>query len=325
MEFNDELLEEFQRQILLSDIGIEGQMKLFEARILIIGVGSIGTNAFLHLLRSGVARDKKGALGLFGEAKLELADISSQILYSPKDIGKSKLELLKAYAKAYSKGVNVKIHKDEFNFSNLKKVLVDYDLVLDATDNFASKFLINAACVSEDKTLIHAGLFDFNLQLLSIKPFKSACYACYYGVPKSFLANLKASLNKISSKNLKEISKENFKVNSQENSQDSAAPTCAKSAILGSLAGILGALVATQAIKLITGIKESLFDELISFNARDFSLKKESLSKKADCEICTGLFHPKSAKDLNSAPQNAPKSTKQRNLKTNQTQTKEKK
>ena len=310
MEFTDALLEEFQRQILLSEIGIEGQMKLFEARILIIGAGSIGTNAFLHLLRSGVGCAKNGALALFGDAKLELADLSSQIFFNAKDVGKSKLELLKTYAKAYNKGVNIEIHKDEFNFLNLKKVLKNYDLILDSTDNFASKFLINAACISENKTLIRAGISGFNLQLLSIKPFESACYSCLYGVPKHFLENLKENLN--TSTNLNACA-------SLQDENNAHAPTCAKSAILGSLAGILGSMQASQAIKIIAGIKESLFDELISFDARDFEIKKQNLNRKKDCEICSKIFNEAYLKENLKANSNTKKS------KNTKTQTKEKK
>lgn len=258
MEWNDENLELYQRHILVSDIGIDGQERLFNASVLVIGLGAIGSSALYYLASGGVGR-----IGLLGDSELTLADISSQILYQKKDVGKSKLTLAKSKLKAINPSTELKAHKDSLEFSSLSKIVKNYDVVLDCTDNFAPKFLINAVCVRENKHLISGGVVDLSLQLISINPHISACYSCLYGVPKGFLENTETDCQKSSN-----------------------APTCAKSAIVGSVAGILGAMQATETIKLITQIKEVLYNTLLTLDTRNMQFRAEPIEKNKNCPIC---------------------------------------
>lgn len=261
MEWNDENLELYQRHILLSDIGIDGQEKISNAKVLVIGLGAIGSSVLYYLVSAGV-----GTVGLLGDSPLSLADVSSQILYQRKDVGKSKLSLAKAHLKSINPQVTIKTHKDTLELHSLSKVIKSYDLVLDCTDNFAPKFLINLVCVKENKPLVCGGIVDLSIQIITIQPHVSACYSCIYGVPKDFLEN----------------------VNSAEcaRSTKSNTPTCAQSAIIGSVAGILGSMEATEAIKYLTGIKEPLYNTLLTLDTRGMQFRAEKIERNTKCPIC---------------------------------------
>lgn len=260
MQWDDNLLELYQRQILLKDIGIEGQERICNAKILVIGAGAIGSSALYYLASSGV-----GNIGILGDANVELADVAAQILYTQKDVGKSKLKVAKSRLKAINPHTNIALHKGEFSPQNIAEIVRNYDIVLDCADSFAPKFAINAACVREGKVLIHGGIVDFSVQLMSIRPHISACYSCVYGLPKGFSLDFGDKC---------------------ESNQNSNTPTCAKSAMLGALGGILGSMQATQAIKILCDIKESLFGSLITLHTREMQLKTEKFEKNKNCPIC---------------------------------------
>lgn len=266
MEWNDELLEIYQRQILLKDVGIEGMQRVLESKILVIGVGAIGCSVLQYLAASGV-----GEIGILGDATIERADISTQILYNLKDVGKSKLSVLKSRLKTINPRLKVRTHKDSIsseNFETLVKIMQHYDIVLDCADSFAPKMLINAACVRSLATLVSGGISDMSLQVLSVKAGESACYSCVFGVSKGFLESLAKGVTygEVASKN--------------------AAPTCAKSAMIGSVAGILGSIMVTEVIKILCDIKTPLFNTFLTFHTREMTLTRETIQRNPKCPIC---------------------------------------
>lgn len=278
LEWNDENLELYQRHILLHDIGIEGQERLFDTKVLVIGVGAIGSNALYHLASAGI-----GTIGILGDAVLGLSDICSQILYTKKDVGKSKLTLTKARIKAINPHAKVRLHNTLLEFHALVSIFKDYDLVLDCTDNFAPKCLINAVCIEANTPLIFGGIVDLSIQALSIKPKISACYSCVFGASKDFLESYKRAKNITDSTNCKDLRESQM----QESCQTSqSSPTCAKSAIIGSVAGILGSIQATEAIKIISRINTPLYGNLLTLHTREMRFVSESVERNKHCPIC---------------------------------------
>ncbi|MWV62029.1 hypothetical protein DCO58_06405 [Helicobacter saguini] len=273
MEWNDELMEIYQRQILLKDVGVSGVERILDSKILVVGAGAIACSALQYLASTGV-----GNIGILGDAVVENADISTQILYTFKDVGKSKLSVLKSRLKSQNPHLSVKTYKDSVtpqNFATLVKIVKSYDIVLDCSDSFVPKMLVNAVCIAANATLISGGVVDLSLQILSVKPRISACYSCIFGVSKGFLDSILGD-----SKGSK-----NTESKSCENAQ-SSGPTCAKSAMIGSVAGISGSMMATEAIKILCDIKTPLFNNFLTFHTREMKGVNETIERKENCPVC---------------------------------------
>ncbi len=244
---NDAQVERYARHIILKDIGIEGQEKLLNSRVLIIGAGGLGSPIALYLAAAGV-----GTIGIVDNDVVDLSNLQRQIIHTTKDIGIPKVISAKEKMSAINPDITINTYELFINKDNILEIIKDYDFVIDGSDNFATKFLINDACVLSNKPFSHGGILRFSGQTMTILPKKSACYACVFDSPPP----------------------------------PDSTPTCSSAGVLGSIAGILGTIQATEAIKYITDSGELLSDKLLIFDALSMDFDKISFKKNEECRVC---------------------------------------
>lgn len=247
MEWNDAQLERYSRHIILQDIGIEGQEKIFNAKVLIIGAGGLGAPIAFYLAAAGV-----GEIGIVDGDVVDRSNLQRQIIHTTPEIGIPKVESAKAKMLAINPDIRVNSYHEMLYAHNILDIIAPYDFVVDGTDNFAAKFLINDACVLAHKPYSHGGILRFSGQTMTIKPKESACYACVFDRPPP----------------------------------SNSVPTCSSAGILGAVAGILGTIQATEILKLIVGIGEPLCDRLLSFDSKTMQFRRISFKKNPKCRVC---------------------------------------
>lgn len=252
--FSDEELERYSRHILLQDVGIEGQEKIMDASVLIIGAGGLGSPIALYLAAAGVGR-----IGLVDGDVVDLSNLQRQVIHTTAEVGTPKVLSAKRKIEAINPHVHVETYQTMVDASNIVELVSKYDFIIDGTDNFSAKFLINDACVLAKKPYSHGGILRFGGQTMTIAPHESACYACVFDAPPP--AN--------------------------------AVPTCSSAGILGAVAGMLGTIQATEALKYITGVGELLHNKLLSFDAKTMQFRTINLAKNPACRVCggTGITH----------------------------------
>ncbi|HEX3018962.1 MAG TPA: HesA/MoeB/ThiF family protein [Chitinispirillaceae bacterium] len=247
IELTEEQLERYSRHILLKDIGIEGQVKILSSKVLIIGAGGLGAPVALYLAAAGV-----GTLGIADGDKVGLSNLQRQIIHFTKDINIPKVQ--SAAEKIRQLNPDVKVNAiQEFVFAdNIRNIIRGYDFVVDGTDNFATKFLINDACVLENIPYSHGGILRFTGQTMTIVPGETACYRCIFTAPPP----------------------------------KNAVPTCSQAGVLGAIAGMLGTIQAAETLKFITGTGIALKNKLLTFDATDMNFRNVTLHKQKQCAVC---------------------------------------
>ena len=248
MSFTNDQLSRYSRHIILKEIGVKGQKKLAAAKVLIIGAGGLGAPAAMYLAAAGV-----GKIGIVDADRVDLSNLQRQIIHSTNDVGKLKVES----AQETMLGINPDIEVETYNqyvFSqNILPLISDYDFILDGTDNFATKFLINDACILANKPFSHAGIIRFRGQLMTVIPHQTACYRCAFKEPPP----------------------------------KGAIPTCREAGVIGAMAGVIGSLQALEAVKYITGAGELLTDKLLTFDALTMKFHTINLPKRdGKCAVC---------------------------------------
>ena len=178
MAFTNEQLERYSRHIILKEIGAKGQKKLLGAKVLIIGAGGLGSPAALYLAAAGV-----GTIGIVDADTVDLSNLQRQVIHTTADVGKRKAESAAETMRAINPDVKVNTYYTFVNSSNILDLIKDYDFVIDGTDNFPAKFLINDACVMAKKPFSHAGIIRFKGQLTTVIPGQSPCYRCIFKEP----------------------------------------------------------------------------------------------------------------------------------------------
>jgi molybdopterin/thiamine biosynthesis adenylyltransferase len=253
-EFSDEELERYSRHIILEDVGIEGQEKIINAKVLIIGAGGLGSPIALYLAAAGV-----GEIGIVDGDVVDLSNLQRQIIHATNDVGIPKVESAKQKMLLINPNVKVNTYHTMISADNILDIIAPYDFVIDGTDNFATKFLINDACVLAKKPYSHGGILRFSGQSMTIDPHKSACYACVFNAPPPA----------------------------------GVVPTCSSAGILGAVAGMLGTIQAAEALKFITGAGTPLYNTLLSFEAKSMTFRSIKLSKNPKCRVCgaEGITH----------------------------------
>jgi molybdopterin-synthase adenylyltransferase len=246
--FNDEQLLHYSRQIMLPHFGIEGQQKLHDAHVVLMGVGGLGSPAAMYLAASGI-----GSLTLIDFDKVDNSNLQRQIVHNVNSIGQSKVSsakdtLLKINPETAIHCIDKQLTQDE-----LESLISDASCVIDATDNFETRFLINRACVSQQVALISAAAIQFEGQIsvFDLRQKDSACYACLYS----------------------ETGEENT--------------NCSDNGILAPVVGILGSMQALEAIKLICNIGDSLHNRLLIFDALALQWRTMKLKKDTRCKVCS--------------------------------------
>ncbi len=247
IDFTEEQLERYSRHILLDDVGVDGQEKLLQAKVLIVGAGGLGCPAALYLAAAGV-----GTIGIIDSDIVEISNLQRQIAHFTKDINVSKVDSAAEKMQAINPDITVKTYKDYLCAENITKIIEGYDFVLDGTDNFPTKFLVNDACVFLGIPFSHGGILRFNGQTMTVIPGQTACYRCSFRTPPP----------------------------------PDAVPSCAQAGVLGAIAGMLGTIQAAEALKYITGVGELLTNGLLTFDARTMAFRKINLKRQVKCPLC---------------------------------------
>ncbi len=249
MDLNKQQMERYSRHILLKDISAEGQQKIVKSRVLIIGAGGLGSSAVLYLAAAGV-----GTLGLVDGDQVDVSNLQRQVIHSTADIGKPKVLSAKEKILRINPDVEVVVYQQRATADNITGMIRDrdYDFIIDATDNFPSKFLINDACVLEKKAFVHAGVLRFDGQAMTYVP-GSACYRCIFGsAPPA-----------------------------------GAVPSTAEVGVFGPVPGVMGIVQATEALKYIVGNKEGLLtNRLLVMNLLTMHFKTITVKKDPQCPVC---------------------------------------
>ncbi len=247
MEFTEDQLERYSRNILLEDIGTAGQEKILRSSVLVIGAGGLGSPVALYLAAAGV-----GTIGIADFDRVELSNLQRQIIHFTADIGKPKVQSAREKMTAINPDIKVNAIEEFLSGVNIVSIIRGYDFVIDCTDNFATKFLINDACVIEKKPFSHGGVLRFEGQTMTVKPGETACYRCIFTAPP--LAG--------------------------------TVPSCRQAGVLGAVAGILGTIQASEALKFITGAGEMLYNRLLIFDAKKMNFRKAVFNKNPECPVC---------------------------------------
>ena len=249
MAFTNEQLERYSRHIILKEIGVKGQKKLLNAKVLIIGAGGLGAPAALYLAAAGV-----GTIGIADADNVDLSNLQRQVIHTTNDIGKQKVESAAETMHAINPDVTVNTYHEFVSSANILDLIADYDFILDGTDNFPAKFLINDACVMAKKPFSHAGIIRFKGQLTTVLPGEGPCYRCIFKDPPP----------------------------------KDAVPTCKQAGVIGAMGGVIGSLQAMEAVKFITSVGELLSGYLLTYDALKMEFHKIKLPPRGKgCAVCS--------------------------------------
>lgn len=247
MSLTEQQIERYSRHIILDQVGGLGQEKLLSSRVLIVGAGGLGAPAAMYLAAAGV-----GTIGIVDGDKVDLSNLQRQIIHRTDDVGVDKVISAERTMRAMNPDIVVKTYPERATADNIRQMIREYDFVIDGTDNFPAKFLVNDACYFEEIPYSHAGILQFDGQLITILPGQSTCYRCIFNAPPP--AN--------------------------------AVPSCSQAGVLGVLAGVVGSLQATEAIKYLLGIGDVLAGTLLTYNALTMTFRKVQLARNPNCPLC---------------------------------------
>ncbi|MBS4029564.1 MAG: molybdopterin-synthase adenylyltransferase MoeB [Ignavibacteriales bacterium] len=246
-KFSSEELQRYSRHFVLPEVGFEGQAKLKSAKVLIVGAGGLGSPVALYLAAAGI-----GKIGIVDFDTVDLSNLQRQILHSTKEIGKPKVFSAKEKILALNLNVEVEVFQTQLSAENAFEILEHYDVVVDGTDNFPTRYLLNDACVLLKKTLVYGSIFRFEGQVSVFTPENSPCYRCLFpSPPPPYLVQ-----------------------------------NCAEGGVLGVLPGIVGTIQAAEVLKLILGIGETLVGKILFIDALKMKFAEMNLKKYNECPMC---------------------------------------
>ena len=243
-----EQIERYSRQIMVPDLGGKGQIRLRQARVLVVGAGGLGSPAAFYLAAAGI-----GALGLVDADRVELSNLQRQILHSTPDIGRLKVDSAKTKLNGLNPDVEIKVYPLRLEPDNAVEILAGYDFIVDGSDNFPTKFLVNDTAVRLGIAFNHAGIVRLQGQTMTVVPRKSACYRCFFKEPPPPEEIL----------------------------------SCQQAGILGAVAGTIGSIQATEAIKYLTGFEDGLLtDRLLTYDAKEMKFHSVKVNQDPRCGAC---------------------------------------
>ena len=249
MAMTDEQIERYSRHIILKEVGAKGQKKLLNGKVLIIGAGGLGAPAAMYLAAAGI-----GTIGIVDDDVVDYSNLQRQVIHQTKDVGVLKTESAKNKINALNPELKVNVYNTFITADNILDIIKIYDFILDCTDNFESKFLINDACVIAKKPFCHAAVIRFQGQVMTYVPGRGPCYRCVFGkVPE-----------KGAVKNSKQIG------------------------VFGPLPGLIGNFQVIECVKYLLGIGELLTGRLLTVEALSMNVKNMKLPpKNCDCPVCS--------------------------------------
>ena len=244
---NQDQIKRYTRHILLPEIGVTGQKKLLDAKVLVVGAGGLGCPISLYLAAAGV-----GTIGLVDFDTVDVSNLQRQILFTMEDVGKPKVEAAAKRLKALNPDVTIKTYQVALKSDNIMDILKDYDMIIDGTDNFPTRYLTNDAAVLQKKPNIYGSIFRFDGQVTVFKTPEGPCYRCLYPEPPP----------------------------------PGEVPSCAEGGVMGAMVGTIGAIQATEAIKIITGAGKPAIGKFVIYNSLDMQFRNLKLHKDPTCPIC---------------------------------------
>ena len=250
MDFTEEQLHRYARHIVLPEIGGTGQAKLLDSSVLVVGAGGLGTPLLLYLAAAGV-----GTVGVIDDDVVELSNLQRQVIHATHRVGVAKVESARAAVADVNPEVRLVPHDERLGAANVMRLIEGYDLVADGSDNFDTRFLLNDACHMAGKTLVSAAILRFEGQISTFKSHLGTdfpCYRCLYREPPP----------------------------------PGMIPSCAEGGVLGALAGAVGSIQATEAIKELIGIGDSLAGSLLIYDALTTTFRKLALKRDPGCPLC---------------------------------------
>ncbi|MFN3813456.1 MAG: molybdopterin-synthase adenylyltransferase MoeB [Aquificaceae bacterium] len=249
-KFSEEQIKRYARHIILPEVGGKGQEKLLSSSVLVIGAGGLGSPAIFYLAAAGVGR-----IGVVDFDVVDFSNLQRQILHTTERVGMPKVESARMAVERLNPDIKVETYNTLLNKSNILEIIKNYDVVLDGTDNFPTRFLINDACYFMNKPLVSAAMLRFEGQI-SVFDYRnkesSPCYRCLFPEPPP----------------------------------PGLVPSCQEAGILGSIGGIMGCIQATEAIKLLLSIGEPLVGKLLIMDALSMDFRKVKLRKDPNCPLC---------------------------------------
>ncbi len=250
MEFSEAQLKRYARHIILKEVGGEGQARLLESSVLVVGAGGLGSPLLLYLAAAGV-----GTIGVVDHDLVDLTNLQRQVVHTTSRIGMPKVESAKQTIAEINPEVRLVPHQARLAADNVLELIGDYDVVADGSDNFDTRFLLNDACYLARKLLVSAAMLRFDAQVSTFKAYLEGdhpCYRCLFREPPP----------------------------------PGLIPSCAEAGVLGALAGAVGSIQATEVIKELLGIGESLSGQLIIYDALDATFQKIRVHRDPGCPLC---------------------------------------
>jgi sulfur-carrier protein adenylyltransferase/sulfurtransferase len=237
----------YSRHTLIPEVGVEGQIKLLNSKVLLIGAGGLGSPAALYLAAAGA-----GTLGIVDDDDVDESNLQRQVIHNTARVGTPKTESARISIEALNPDVNVVEHRTRLDASNIIEIIADYDVLVDGADNFPTRYLLNDASVRLRKPVVSASILTFDGQISTFVPYEGPCYRCLYPTPPPA----------------------------------EMAPSCDANGVLGVMAGIMGLLQANEVIKLVLGIGEPLVGRLLLFEALSTTFTELKVRRDPDCPIC---------------------------------------
>ncbi len=247
MEFTEDQLQRYSRHILLPEVGGKGQKKLLAAKVFIIGAGGLGSPVGYYLAAAGV-----GTLGIIDNDRVEMSNLQRQIAHSTRTLGMLKVESAKATFEALNPDVNVIGIAERLSKDTIMNLIKDYDIVVDGSDNFPTRYLVNDACVLMKKPLVSGAILRFEGQVTTVLPGEGHCYRCLF----------------------------------EEMPPAGLVPSCQEAGVIGAIPGVVGSLQAIEVIKLILGKGEVLKNTLLIYDALKTTFRRVSVPKNDECPVC---------------------------------------
>ena len=240
--------DRYSRHTLLPEVGVDGQLKMLNAKVLLVGAGGLGAPTALYLAAAGI-----GTMGLVDDDVVDASNLQRQVIHNTERIGMAKTESARRTIEALNPDVNVVEHQGRLDASNIVEIISDYDVIVDGADNFPTRYLLNDASVRLRKPVVSASILSFDGQISTFVPFEGPCYRCLYPTPPP------AEL----------------------------APSCSANGVLGAMAGTMGLLQANEVLKLVLGIGEPLIGRLLLFEALGTRFTELKVRRDPNCPICS--------------------------------------
>jgi sulfur-carrier protein adenylyltransferase/sulfurtransferase len=239
--------DRYSRHTLLPEVGVDGQLKMLNAKVLLVGAGGLGAPTALYLAAAGI-----GTMGLVDDDVVDASNLQRQVIHNTERIGMPKTESARLTIEALNPDIDVVEHRGRLDASNIVEIISDYDVIVDGADNFPTRYLLNDASVRLRKPVVSASILSFDGQISTFVPFEGPCYRCLYPTPPP------AEL----------------------------APSCSANGVLGAMAGTMGLLQANEVLKLVLGIGEPLIGRLLLFEALSTRFTELKVRRDPECPIC---------------------------------------